>query len=160
MKIDVDKLGDIFNNCKVNEDANYIQIPVKLFIEKYLENSSCSICTKRIIEDGVNHVRLYLKDDPKYRIMFVRSYLNRDLTFWSEAPLYLINDYLGINYVDDESEVIYLVEYFEKLYYSCSDQTYDLSEFMEYVFQVFKDDMEEASRIMYEDIEKCLIKEN
>lgn len=167
MKIDIDKLGDIFTSCKLGEakdfykEVEYVQISSRLFVEKYLENSSCTEYTKKIIKDNVNNVRIYLRDNNKYRLMFVRNYLYRDAedTFCIEEPLYLINASLGLHYIDQESEVTYLIKYFEELYWCYCDAVYNISEFIEDVCQFFRDDMKAASIKMYEDIEKCFIEE-
>lgn len=165
MKIDVDKLGDIFTSCKLGEakdfykEIEYIQIPSKVFIEKYLENSNCSEYTKKILKYNSDYTRIYFRDNYEYRFLIVRDYQNGEELFRPEDPLTLISDSLAVDYIDSEIDLVKIIKYFEELYWCYCDAVYNISEFIEEVCQFFRDDMKAASIKMYEDIEKCFIEE-
>ncbi len=165
MKLDVDKLGNIFTNCKLGEakdlykEVEYVQISSRLFIEKYLENSNCSEYTKKILKYNSDYIRIYFRDNCEYRLLIVRDYQNGEELFCSEDPLTLISDSLAVDYIDSEIDLVKLIKYFEELYWCYCDAVYNISEFIEDVCQFFRDDMKAASIKMYEDIEKCFIEE-
>lgn len=161
MKIDVDKLGAIFTSCKLGEakdfykEIEYIQIPSKVFIEKYFENSNCSEYTKKILKYNSDYMRIYFRDNYEYRLLIVRDYQNGEELFRPEDPLTLISDSLAVDYIDSEIDLIKIIKYFEEY----CDAVYNISEFIEDVCQFFRNDMKSASIKMYEDIEKCFIEE-
>lgn len=166
MKIDIQKLESMFVYCNVSKENDfykeieYIQIPSKVFIEKYLENSNCSEYTKKIVKYNSDYIRIYFRDNCEYRILIVRDYQNGEELFRHEDPLTLISDSLSVDYIDSEIDLVKLIKYFEELYLCYCDTVYNISEFIEDVCQFFRNDMNAASIKMYEDIEKCFIEED